>query len=185
MRFTLIMVFILFGMISCSKETKDSVDKTTETTLFSKIDAQSSKITFKNMIREDLEFNFLNYPCLYTGAGVSVGDIDHDGFVEVYLTANFGHNKLYKNNGDFTFTDITASSKTTDYEGFATGTTMLDINNDGWLDIYVAKAGSMNDDEGRRNKLFVNQKDGTFKEEGKKWGGSRSRVFYTSLFIRL
>ncbi|MFT5752306.1 MAG: hypothetical protein ACI828_002478 [Flavobacteriales bacterium] len=121
------------------------------------------------MIREDLEFNFLNYPCLYTGAGVSVGDIDHDGFVEVYLTANFGHNKLYKNNGDFIFTDITASSKTTDYEGFATGTTMLDINNDCWLDIYVAKAGSMNDDEGRRNKLFVNQKDGTFKEEGKKW----------------
>jgi hypothetical protein len=46
---------------------------------------------------------------------------------------------------------------------------MLDINNDCWLDIYVAKAGSMNDDEGRRNKLFVNQKDGTFKEEGKKW----------------
>lgn len=170
MRFTLIVVFIFFGMISCSKETKDSVDKTTETTLFSKIDAQSSKITFKNMIREDLEFNFLNYPYLYTGAGVSVGDIDHDGFVDVYLTANFGHNKLYKNNGDFTFTDITASSKTTDYEGFATGTTMLDINNDGWLDIYVAKAGSMNDDEGRRNKLFVNQKDGTFKEEGKKWG---------------
>ncbi|MEQ3676717.1 MAG: VCBS repeat-containing protein [Dokdonia sp.] len=122
------------------------------------------------MIREDLEFNFLNYPYLYTGAGVAIGDIDQDGFEDVYLTSNFGQNKLYKNNGDFTFTDITTSSKTGDAQGFATGTTMMDVNNDGWLDIYVAKAGSMNSDEGRRNLLYVNQKDGTFKEEAKSWG---------------
>lgn len=174
MRNTLFFTLIFFGIISCSEESKNrdegQKEASAQATLFTKIDSKSSKITFKNMIREDLEFNFLNYPYLYTGAGVSIGDIDHDGFVDVYLTANFGHNKLYKNNGDFTFTDITATSKTMDYEGFATGTTMLDINNDGWLDIYVAKAGSMKDDEGRRNKLFVNQKDGTFKEEGEKWG---------------
>ncbi len=140
------------------------------TTLFTKITPETSNIRFKNMIREDLEFNFLNYPYLYTGAGVAVGDIDNDGLQDIYLTANFGPNKLYKNKGNFEFEDITIASKTEDYEGFATGVTMLDINNDGWMDIYVCKAGSLDSDDGRRNKLFVNQKDGTFKEEGAKWG---------------
>lgn len=122
------------------------------------------------MVCEDLEFNFLNYPYLYTGAGVAVGDIDNDGLQDIYLSSNFGSNILYKNKGDFNFEDITIASKTEDYTGFTTGVTMLDINNDGWLDIYVCKAGSLKNDEGRRNLLFVNQKNGTFSEEGKKWG---------------
>ena len=116
-----------------------------------------------------MDFNFLNYPYLYTGAGLAVGDIDNDGLQDVYFVSNFGPNKLYKNTGDFKFKDITVDSKTEDYTGFSTGVTMLDINNDGWLDIYVSKAGSLNDDNGRRNLLFVNQKNGTFVEEAKKW----------------
>ena len=159
---------------SCSQEknqiVKDGTYTDGTTTLFTKITSAQSNIPFKNMVREDMEFNFLNYPYLYTGAGVAIGDIDKDGFEDVYLTSNFGHNKLYKNNGDFTFEDITSQSKILEYEGFTTGATMLDVNNDGWLDIYVSKAGSLNSDDGRRNKLFVNQKDGTFKEEAAKWG---------------
>ncbi len=180
----ILLLFVTF--ISCDKNTSSETDKKGgytdgATTLFSKITSETSKITFKNMIREDLEFNFLNYPYLYTGAGVAVGDIDKDGLQDIYLTANFGPNKLYRNKGNFEFEDITVSSKTEDYEGFATGATMLDINNDGWLDIYVSKAGSLDSDEGRRNLLFVNQKDGTFKEEAKKWGiddpGYTTQVF--------
>ncbi|MBW2939125.1 VCBS repeat-containing protein [Aureisphaera sp. CAU 1614] len=181
-----IAIFVSLIFISCNTNNSSESDKKGgytdgATTLFTKITSETSKITFKNMIREDLEFNFLNYPYLYTGAGVATGDIDNDGLVDVYLTANFGPNKLYKNKGNFEFEDITVSSKTEDYQGFATGATMLDINNDGWLDIYVSKAGSMDSDEGRRNLLFVNQKDGTFKEEAKKWGiddpGYTTQVF--------
>ncbi|HAT66247.1 MAG TPA: RNA-binding protein, partial [Flavobacteriaceae bacterium] len=181
-----IAVFVSLIFISCNTNNSSESDKKGgytdgATTLFTKVTSETSKITFKNMIREDLEFNFLNYPYLYTGAGVATGDIDNDGLVDVYLTANFGPNKLYKNKGNFVFEDITVSSKTEDYQGFATGATMLDINNDGWLDIYVSKAGSMDSDEGRRNLLFVNQKDGTFKEEAKKWGiddpGYTTQVF--------
>ncbi|MBT8255982.1 MAG: CRTAC1 family protein, partial [Bacteroidia bacterium] len=161
-------------LISCDQKGGDAIKKggytNGATTLFTKVGSQESNIRFKNMIREDLEFNFLNYPYLYTGAGVAVGDIDNDGLQDIYLTANFGPNKLYKNKGNFQFEDITIASKTEDYQGFATGATMLDINNDGWLDIYVAKAGSMDNDDGRRNLLFVNQQDGTFSEEGKQWG---------------
>ena len=104
------------------------------------------------------------------GAGVAVGDINNDGLEDVYFISNFGPNKLYKNTGNFEFKDITVFSKTEDYKGFSTGVTMLDINNDGWLDIYVSKAGSMYNENARRNLLFVNQKDGTFKEDAKKWG---------------
>lgn len=153
-----------------AKEEKNGSFTEGATTLFTKIESSQSSITFQNTIKEDLEFNFLNYPYLYAGGGVAVGDINNDGLPDVYLTANMGPNKLYLNKGNFNFEDITLKAKTEDYEGFATGATMLDINNDGWLDIYVCKAGSLNNDEGRRNKLFVNQKDGTFYEEAKKWG---------------
>lgn len=161
-------------VLSCTERQTSKKEITTPgdtpITLFSKVPSAESNVSFKNTVREDMEFNFLNYPYLYTGAGVAVGDVDGDGLEDVYLTSNFGANKLYKNKGDFSFEDITKASRTEDYVGFTTGATMMDINNDGWLDIYVSKAGSLKDDNGRRNKLFVNQKDGTFKEEAKKWG---------------
>ena len=164
----------LFLVSSCSENggitQRDGTYTDDATTLFTKVTTNASTITFKNTIREDLDYNFLKYPYLYTGAGVAVGDVDKDGLVDIYLTANFGPNTLYKNKGNFQFEDITNSAQITDDTGFSTGATMLDVNNDGWLDIYVSKAGSLKSDDGRRNKLFVNQQDGTFKEEAKKWG---------------
>ena len=81
-----------------------------------------------------------------------------------------GPNALYKNLGDLRFEEITIEAGVSDKEGFSTGVMMLDVNADGWLDIYISKAGSLGNDEGRRNKLYVNQKDGTFKEQAKEWG---------------
>ncbi len=162
--------FILFSCSQSSKKTENEEYTASATTLYTKITSETSHLNFRNVLKQDLDFNFLNYPYLYTGAGVAVGDIDNDGFADIYLVSNFGPNKLYKNKGNLIFEDITTSSKTEDYQGFSTGVTMLDINNDGWLDIYVSKAGSLKDDNARRNLLFVNQKDGTFKEEGQKWG---------------
>ncbi len=163
-----ILVLIIF---SCSNDssTKEIAPKN-EKPLFTKIYSEESNITFTNYIKQTNDFNFMNYMYIYTGAGVAVGDVDNDGLEDVYFVSNFGPNKLYKNTGDFIFEDITRSSKTEDYSGFSSGATMLDINNDGWLDIYVSKAGSMNDENARRNLLFINQKDGTFKEDAKNWG---------------
>ena len=164
------LIILFFTSCKDSSSNKTSTEENHNQTLFTKIDSETSNIFFNNKVIETMDFNFLNYPYLYTGAGVAIGDIDHDGFQDVYLVSNFGPNKLYKNNGDFIFEDITFSSKTEDYNGFSTGVTMLDVNNDGWLDIYVSKAGSLNDDNGRRNLLFVNQKDGSFLEDAKNWG---------------
>ncbi|MEM7186365.1 MAG: VCBS repeat-containing protein [Bacteroidota bacterium] len=140
------------------------------TTLFTRISPEESNIKFRNKVIETMEFNFLNYPYLYAGAGLAVGDVDNDGLQDVYLVSNQGPNKLFKNKGDFVFEDITTASKTEDFDGFATGVTMLDINSDGWLDIYVSKAGMLGNDEARRNKLFINKQDGTFIEGAAQWG---------------
>jgi hypothetical protein len=173
MKTLLTILFFSFILFSCSqhaKKTENAKYTDNATTLYTKVTSETSHLKFKNVIKQDLDFNFLNYPYIYAGAGVAVGDIDNDGLQDIYLVSNFGPNKLYKNKGSLNFEDITTSSKTEDYKGFSTGVTMLDINNDGWLDIYVSKAGSLNDDNARRNLLFVNQKDGTFNEEAKKWG---------------
>ncbi len=173
MELRFIIFFICTVFISCSEKSSEAEENGNQTEvgpLFSKVTSDHSQIRFKNTLVQTLDFNFLNYPYIYAGGGVAVGDIDKDGLDDIYLVSNFGPNKLYKNKGNFQFDDITVSSKTEDYNGFSTGVTFLDVNNDGWLDIYVSKAGSLQDDNQRRNKLFVNQQNGTFNEEAKKWG---------------
>ena len=91
-------------LIACS-DSNESKKKTTSndnasTVLFSKVDKNQSGLDFQNVIREDMKYNFLNFPYLYAGAGVAVGDIDNDGLVDVFMTSNFGSNKLFKNKGD-------------------------------------------------------------------------------------
>lgn len=157
-------LFLVTVLFSCTKKDKPTA------TLFSKIDASQSNIHFKNNVKEDLYFNFLNYNYIYNGAGVAVGDINNDGLDDVFFTSNQEANKLYVNQGDFEFKDISKKAKIEDATGWTTGVTMIDINNDGWLDIYVCKSGSLNNLETRRNKLFINQKDNTFKESAKLYG---------------
>ena len=157
-------------LISCGSETESNTEVKTKKQGFTKIEAVQSGINFSNNIVEDLSFNFLSYPYIYNGAGVAAGDLNNDGLIDLYFTANQGPNKLYINKGDFKFEDKTFESKTTDSEGFSTGVTMLDINNDGWLDIYVCKAAALQDSNLRKNKLYLNNQDGTFTESAEKWG---------------
>ncbi len=167
---TFIFSLLLFSCSQPSKKKTDAEFTDNATALYTKINSENSQLNFKNVIKEDVDFNFLNYTYIYVGGGVAVGDIDNDGLEDLYFVSSMGPNKLYKNKGNLSFEDITTTSKAEDYKGFSTGASMLDINNDGWLDIYVCKAGSVKDDNGRRNLLFINQKDGTFKEEARKWG---------------
>jgi len=174
MKYFLLFITVFFLFVSCDSKDNDAnySDYFTDgkNTLFSKIPQKESDLAFTNHVEQTLDFNFLNYPYIYIGGGVAVGDLDNDGLEDVYFVSSFGENKLYKNKGDFTFKDVTALSKTGDNEGFSTGVSLLDINNDGWLDIYVCKAGSLKNDQTRKNKLYINQQDGTFKNEAAKWG---------------
>ncbi|MEJ2112924.1 MAG: VCBS repeat-containing protein, partial [Flavobacteriaceae bacterium] len=140
-------------------------------------------INFKNTVEQDIDFNYIEYLYAFNGAGVSIGDINNDGLEDIYFTSNQNSNKLYLNQGDFKFVDVTKDAGLEDNEGWSTGVTMIDVNNDGWLDIYVCKSASLKNEELRRNKLFINQKDGTFKNEAKKWGLDENGFSIQSYFF--
>lgn len=139
-----------------------------EKTLFSMVD--STGIQFTNTVHDTKELNILNYRNFYNGGGVAIGDINNDGWADVFFTANQGSNKLYLNKGNWKFEDISAKAGFKDKKQWSTGVVMVDINNDGWLDIFVCNAGSMNDSSLRRNQLFINNHDLSFTESAAQYG---------------
>ena len=113
--------------------------------------------------------NIFNYHNFYNGGGVAIGDINNDGKPDIFFTSNQHSNKLYLNKGNFQFEDITDKAGLMSKHQWHTGVTMADVNGDGWLDIYVCNAGIMPGDD-NSNELYINQKNGTFKEEAAQYG---------------
>lgn len=140
--------------------------------LFQPVPSTQTGITFANNINETEQLNVLSYEYFYNGAGVAVGDINNDGLPDLFFSANQGANKLYLNQGDFKFKDITADAcrEMAGRKGaWKTGVTMADVNGDGLLDIYVCYSGR-GDDDLRRNQLFINQGNLHFTEAAKQYG---------------
>ncbi|MDQ2753682.1 MAG: VCBS repeat-containing protein, partial [Bacteroidota bacterium] len=126
-------------------------------------------INFNNKVEDGkLENSFL-FRNFYNGGGVAIGDINNDGLADVFFTSNMGENKLYLNKGGFKFEDITAKTNMQQDSMWSTGVVLVDINHDGWLDIYVCNSGHMSNGN-RRNKLYINNHDLTFTEEAKQYG---------------
>lgn len=127
-----------------------------EKTLFEKLSPEESGITFTNQVTESEKENILNYEYFYNGGGVASGDFNNDGLVDLYFTGNQVDNKLYINKGNLKFEDITEKSGTAGRKGaWKTGVSVVDINADGWLDIYVCYSG-LRDSTLRKNQLFIN-----------------------------
>ncbi len=151
-------------------------------TLLSLVNHDHTGIDFRNDIVEDLDNNVFAYTNYYNGGGVAVGDINNDGFVDIYFSANSNTGKLYLNKGDLEFEDITIGSGLDTISGWKTGVTMVDINQDGFLDIYLCRSGRTRP-RLRSNLLFVNNGDQTFTEKGKEyglddWGTSQQAAFF-------
>ena len=134
---------------ACEQEPQDVA------TRFEKLSADQTGINFENRLTDTETFNILSYLYYYNGGGVAIGDINNDGLPDIYLTANQLPNKLYLNKGNFQFEDITEQAGVAGPEGWTTGVSMVDINADGWLDIYVNYVGDYLDKKGR-NHLFIN-----------------------------
>ena len=137
--------------------------------LFELQDLKSIGVDFSNDLTFSNDFNVYKYRNYYNGGGVSLGDINNDGLVDIYLTANQKSNKLYLNQGNFTFKDITDSAGVRGEKAWATGVTMVDINSDGLLDIYVCNSGDVKGDN-KQNELFINNGNLTFTESAKRFG---------------
>jgi hypothetical protein len=158
-------VCILFLLIRCG----EGIEHTSTATLFEKITPGSSGINFSNDLTFDHDFNIYTYRNFYNGGGVGLGDINNDGLIDVYLTANQGPNKLFLNKGNFQFEDITAKSGAAGTKAWSTGVSLADVNGDGWLDIYVSNSGDVKGDN-RENELFINNGDLTFTNKAAEYG---------------
>lgn len=146
-----------------------SAQQTKNTKLFTVMPESSTAVTFRNDIIETQTMFLYIYEYLYVGAGVSVGDINNDGLPDIYFTSTLGSNKLYLNQGNFKFKDITETAGVDGGAGIKTGTTMVDINNDGYLDILICKSG-YKDPNLRKKILYINNKDNSFTDRAAEYG---------------
>lgn len=124
--------------------------------LFTSLNSNDTKIIFQNTLKSTANLNILNYLYYYNGAGVSASDFNNDGLCDLYFAANQTNDKLYLNKGNFIFEDVTELAGINNASNWTSGSTVVDINNDGLLDIYICKLGSYNGIEGN-NLLYVNQ----------------------------
>lgn len=148
--------------------------QSTPPTLFKLLPPARTGIGFTNKIIESDSLNILNQANIYNGGGVGIGDFNNDGLMDIYFAGNMNGNKLYLNKGSLKFDDITNASGTGGEGHWCTGVTVIDINNDGWQDIYVA-ASFRKDPVKRTNLFYINQgpgKDGipVFKESAAAYG---------------
>ncbi len=155
--------FLVF-ISACTSEKKNSNQKIG----FESIPSTESGLDFSNMLDEEKLKSVFNYINAYTGAGVAIGDINNDGLQDIYMTANMSSSKLFLNKGDMEFEDITTKSGT-GTTGWSSAVTMADVNNDGWVDIYVCRSYHDNPTD-RMNQMFINNQDGTFTDKSQEMG---------------
>jgi len=139
-----------------------------EKTLFKHLNPTHTGIDFKNQITEDSVHNVLNFTNFYTGSGVGIGDFDKDGLPDIFFGGNMESSRLYLNKGALQFEDATSSAGVAT-DRWITGVAVVDINTDGWDDVYLSVSGKAEEAQ-RKNLLFVNQQDGTFVEQAAQYG---------------
>ncbi len=115
-----------------------------------------TRLQFENKLADETNFNVFKYRNYYNGGGVAIGDVNNDGLPDVYLTSNQEDNKLFLNQGDFKFRDVTNDAGVTGTHNWSTGVCLADVNGDGRLDIYICNSGNLKGDN-RANELFINQ----------------------------
>lgn len=151
-----LMMALQLSMIAAPSQSQEA--------LFTLLDGGTTGITFENTIIDTREHNILIYSNFYGGAGVGVGDFNNDGLQDIFFAGNLVGDRLYLNRGQMEFEDVTETSGIRDNGGWSSGVAIADVNNDGWMDIYVCRELYDNQPELRKNKLYIN--DGTNSHQG-------------------
>ncbi|MDG1717265.1 MAG: VCBS repeat-containing protein [Saprospiraceae bacterium] len=175
-------VLIVGLMIGCKSDGVNTNTTISAGPIFSQVSAASSGIDFVNEIIESPERSMGNYENFFSGAGVAVGDINNDGLADIFFTSNDASNRLYLNKGGMQFEDITAAAGLSSNK-WSGGCSMVDVNNDGYLDIYVNNDGPTNDDELLSNDLFMNNGNLSFSNKARELGVADSGRSVQSVFF--
>ncbi len=160
-------------LVPCVYISSLSLHSQNDASIFKQIPTEHSNISFENNIHETVYFNYYTFMHIYMGGGVAAGDFNNDDLVDIYFTSNLGENKLYLNQGEMKFEDVTGTAKVQGNGGFHTGVTTVDINNDGFLDLYVCRSGPETESY-LPNLLYINNGDLTFEESAMRYGLSES-----------
>lgn len=150
--------------------------------IFTSLPQSETGISFTNNIFETEKMFLYMYDDLYSGTGVAIGDINNDGLPDIYFNSTMGRNKLYLNLGNFKFQDITVAAGVGDTIGIRTGVSMVDINNDGYLDIFICKSG-FKDPNLRKKILYINNKNNTFTNRAAQYGLEESSYSMQAYFF--
>jgi enediyne biosynthesis protein E4 len=148
--------------------------KPTLPALFEIKDENSTGLHFANKLTPTQDFNVFDYMYFFNGAGVGAGDFNNDGKTDLFFAASQGDNQLYLNEGNLTFKNVTKEAMIPEDGGWSTGVSVVDINNDGLLDIYICRVGNY-ESLHSRNQLLICQgidKNGVpyYKDEAKEYG---------------
>lgn len=139
-------LLLLICMAACSEKKSDP--------LFALLDHEKTGIHFSNNLNPTTSFNLFSYMYFYNGAGIGAGDFNNDGLIDLFFAANQGNNSLYLNTGNLQFKDVTKQAQIPADGAWSTGVSVVDINNDGLLDIYVCRVGNYKTLKGK-NQLLV------------------------------
>ena len=165
MKLPFLKLFIVaLAIISCNNKKTPEVKLEEKDTLFTLLPWEETRVDFVNEVENQKDFNIFKYRNFYNGGGVAIGDINNDNLPDIYLTGNMVPNKLYLNKGNFKFEDISKQAGIEGTKPWSTGVTMVDINADGFLDIYVSNAGNL-EGNNHDNDLYINNGDLTFTEK--------------------
>ena len=140
----------VWTLVSCHQSKEDKM-------IFKVLNEDRTGVDFVNTVTPTKDLNIFSYMYFYNGGGTAAGDLNKDGFIDLIFTANLGENKIYLNKGDLKFEDITQKSNFTSDTGWSNGISLVDINQDGLLDIYVSQVGNYLSLKGH-NLLFVCKK---------------------------
>ena len=184
------LILITFA-ISCTDQSKPVKTKTetteqvdTQQPLFEQVAASESGLTFSNTLKEDVGSlaNLFDFDYFYNGAGVGVADLNNDGLPDLFFTGNQVPNKLYINRGNLTFEDVSDKAGINQGKQWSNGVTFADVNNDGWLDIYVSQGGPKQAPE-RKNLLYMNEKGERFVESAQSLNVADQGISTQSIFF--
>lgn len=171
-----VLIYSLLLISGCSNENIPQ-------THFEKLPSSQTGLDFQNVVEESVDLNVVTNEMIYNGAGVAAGDIDNDGLTDLFFASNMGASNLYKNNGEFSFSDITEKSGIDTAGKWASGVTMVDINADGFLDIYISYGGPYAEPNRRANELYLNNGDLTFTERASEYGINDTGFTTQSVFF--
>lgn len=157
--------------VGCSEDSERSTEDplVDRSTLYIERGATSTKVAAANIIEESAALNYFNYSYIYNGAGIAVLDVNNDGLLDLYVALNDKPDRIYQNQGNFVFEDISETALGKQPNGWSMGVSVCDVNNDGWDDVYICRSGPYHERD-TWDLLYINEKNGTFREAAESHG---------------